>query len=46
MLIHSKLATRKFPDFQEVVRIVQAVEEGKDPVKVDKLEENAACNML
>nr|CAH0110618.1 unnamed protein product [Daphnia galeata] len=36
-LIHSKLSTNSFPDFEEVVSIVQSVNEGSKPQQVQHL---------
>jgi len=35
-VIHSKLETGKFPDFDEVVEIVQGCHKGMEPTKVTK----------
>ena len=44
-LIFSKLKTNSFPDYQEVVDIVEATENGSKPVQVTKME-SAGCNIL
>ena len=44
-LIHSKLSTNSFPDFEEVVSIVQSVTEGSKPQQVTKTQ-SAGCNIL
>ncbi|KAK4008685.1 hypothetical protein OUZ56_013818 [Daphnia magna] len=41
-LIHSKLSTNAFPDFDEVANIVQSVAEGSKPQQVIWLE-NMRC---
>ena len=42
--IHSKLQKRAFPDFKEVVEIVQNVSTGGQPKDVEKMQSN--CNIL
>lgn len=44
-LIHSKLSTNAFPDFDEVANIVQSVAEGSKPQQVTKTQ-SAGCNIL
>ncbi|EFX86795.1 hypothetical protein DAPPUDRAFT_307826 [Daphnia pulex] len=44
-LIHSKLSTNSFPDFEEVASIVQSVAEGSKPQQVTKTQ-SAGCNIL
>ena len=44
-LIHSKLSTNSFPDFEEVVDIVKSVAEGSKPQQVTKTQ-SAGCNIL
>ena len=44
-LIFSKLKTNSFPDYHEVVEIVESVEGGSKPVQVTKME-SAGCNIL
>jgi selenoprotein W-related protein len=44
-VIHSKLATMKFPDFEEVVEIVTKVEGGGQPDQVTKVQESS-CTIL
>jgi len=45
-LVHTKLATMSFPDVEETVGIVQAVEAGGEPRKVNKMQEGGGCTIL
>ena len=45
-VIHSKLATMNFPDIQETVTIIQGVEAGQEPKKVEKMAEGGGCTIL
>ena len=44
-VVHSKLATNSFPDFDEVVQIVQDVGEGGAPRQVTKTK-SAGCSIM
>ena len=44
-VIHSKLSTNAFPDFEEVAEIVKSVEEGSNPRQVTKTS-SAGCNIM
>lgn len=44
-LVHSKLSTNSFPDFEEVASIVQKVESGSKPTQVVKTQ-SAGCSIL
>jgi len=45
-LIHSKLATMAFPDFEQVVEIVAKAHEGGAPDKVTKTQDASWCTIL
>merc|ERR1712126_72075 len=45
VLVHSKLATNKFPDFDETVSMVTAVAGGAEPEKITKMT-SGTCNIL
>ena len=44
-MIHSKLKTGKFPDRNEVVKIIKNVTEGSKPEKVTKMR-SSTCNIM
>jgi selenoprotein W-related protein len=44
-IVHSKLETNSFPDFNEVVQIVQDVDEGGAPRQVTKTK-SAGCSIM
>lgn len=44
-IVHSKLSTNAFPDFEEVVGIVESVEQGSAPMQVTKTQ-SAGCQIL
>ena len=43
-LIHSKLQTRKLPDFEEALDIIKNIAAGEEPRKVMKMQNS--CNIL
>lgn len=45
-LIHSKLSTMHFPDFNEVVEIVQGCQKGEKPTQVTKTTSEFGCIIL
>jgi len=44
--IHSKLKTNAFPDFDEVVQIIQETTKGSPPTPVQKIEKAGPCVIL
>ena len=45
-VVHSKLSTMAFPDFEDVVQIVDEVNSGNEPRNVSKTISDGACSIM